>query len=294
MGTHEGIWGSIKVYRDEARYWYQLLHSNSRVTLLILRRDCGFIGGNWVSIIAQGYQFTISVCYLEKHSIRSKVQAMFVKRTKHYGTNIAFCTKIKTPGCFLLDKNCHLYFLNTLFPWNVGGYHWQHSTIMFYFFSMSKMGVRTGIFQPVLISLGDTNDIFLPPHKFCSLDFFSWCTILLSSVSNGNWPELSWSAWNQLFTWPSSRPPFLQLTTSLSYELVSSSFHSSTVFLPICFSYISSFDKSKWKLSRINNFIFAKPCGTPWQFIIFQLNLLFIGSCPALIFCCLFTEQGNT
>jgi hypothetical protein len=58
--------------------------------------------------------------------------------------------------------------------------------------------------------------------------------------------------------------------------------------------YSSSCDKGKWRLSRKNKFICKTPNGPPWQFIIFQLNLLQAGSCPSLIFCRLFTEQGNT
>lgn len=58
--------------------------------------------------------------------------------------------------------------------------------------------------------------------------------------------------------------------------------------------YSSNCDKGKWRLSRKNKFICKKPDGPLWQFIIFQLNLLQAGSCPSLIFCCLFTEQGNT
>lgn len=69
---------------------------------------------------------------------------------------------------------------------------------------------------------------------------------------------------------------------------------SSTVFHVFCSFSISNCDKCKWKLSRKNKFICTNPSGTPWQFIIFQLNLLLVGSCPSLIFCCLFTEQGNT
>lgn len=61
-----------------------------------------------------------------------------------------------------------------------------------------------------------------------------------------------------------------------------------------CSSYISHCDKCEWKFSKINNVIFAEPYGTPWQLIIFQLNLLFIGSGSALIFCHLFTEERNT
>lgn len=69
-------------------------------------------------------------------------------------------------------------------------------------------------------------------------------------------------------------------------------------FVPLIYTYIYIYmcvcpDKCKWSFSKINNIIFAEPYSTPWQLIIFQLNLLLIGSCSALIFFYLFTEDQN-
>lgn len=101
--------------------------------------------------------------------------------------------------------------------------------------------------------------------------------------------------------WRPKRALSILLTVSPAQqeETFSKAIHSHALPSTVMFHFLRAFysskcDKGKWRLSRKNKFICKKPDGPLWQFIIFQLNLLQAGSCPSLIFCCLFTEQGNT
>lgn len=134
-------------------------------------------------------------------------------------------------------------------------------------------------------------DVHLPscssgPYKFQSLPFLTPHFTQGCTGWRLHWAEISF------FTPPNSSPEFRMRNMALALFL------SNVVifpFVPLIYIYIdiSCPDKCKWSFSKINNVIFAKPYSTPWQLIIFQLNLLLIGSCSALIFCYLFTEDQN-